>query len=195
LVYNRKLSPGSGEAIYGLEVCKAMDMDYEFLQDANAIRQEIMNVKQTIVANKVSAYNSNVIMDACGVCGNDAIDTHHIKFQCAADTDGMIDHIQKDSKANLVPLCETCHNNVHNNTLLISGYFQTSDGVKLDYKYITPEKRKTNRKYNHDQINTIESAITNYSKLNNKIICLKLQQDHGINISSTTLSKIKNGKY
>ena len=54
LIYNRKLEEGSGNAIYGLEVCKAMDMDYEFLKDANQIRQEILGVRKQILSSKTS---------------------------------------------------------------------------------------------------------------------------------------------
>jgi DNA mismatch repair protein MutS len=195
LVYNRKLTPGSGDAIYGLEVCKAMDMDYEFLQDANAIRQEIMEIKPTIIANKVSSYNSQVIVDTCGICGKDAEDTHHIKFQCMADENGLIDHVQKDTKSNLVPLCESCHNNVHNNTLIINGYIQTSDGVKLDYKNVVSAEKKPNRKYDTKQIAIIEAAIEKHSKLSGKVLCLVILKEHGIQLSSATLSKIKKGTY
>ena len=34
LVYNRKLKPGSGKAVYGLEVCKSMDMDKDFYRQS-----------------------------------------------------------------------------------------------------------------------------------------------------------------
>ena len=195
LVYNRKLTPGSGDAIYGLEVCKAMDMDYEFLQDANAIRQEIMGIKPSIIANKVSAYNSQVIVDVCGVCGKDAEDTHHIKFQCMADDNGLIAHVQKDAKSNLVPLCEHCHNKVHNNTLIINGYIQTGDGVKLDYKTVSTGEKKSNCKYDSKQIALIKAAIEKYSKLSNKVLCPLILKEYAIQLSPTTLSKIKKGIY
>jgi len=41
LIYDRKLEKGSGPGIYGLEVCKAMDMDDDFLNLANKIRRKI----------------------------------------------------------------------------------------------------------------------------------------------------------
>jgi DNA mismatch repair protein MutS len=195
LVYNRKLSPGSGDAIYGLEVCKAMDMDYEFLKDANSIRQEIMDIKQTIIPHKVSSYNSNVIVDRCGVCGEDAEDTHHIKFQSEANSEGMINHIQKDTKSNLVPLCKICHDSVHANTLIINGYIKTSRGIVLDYKKVMHKDSAKIRKFDPVQLKTINDYINTHTKLSAKILCLKLQQDHSIKISSSTLSKIKNGRY
>ena len=42
LIYDRrKLQDGSGQAIYGLEVCKAMDMDNDFLLLSEQIRKDL----------------------------------------------------------------------------------------------------------------------------------------------------------
>ena len=53
LIYNRKLEEGSGNAIYGLEVCKSMDMDTEFIASANSIEKNYeytgkCSIKQTV---------------------------------------------------------------------------------------------------------------------------------------------------
>ena len=37
LVYDRILKDGSGESIYGLEVCKSLKMPTDFLRDAEVI--------------------------------------------------------------------------------------------------------------------------------------------------------------
>jgi DNA mismatch repair protein MutS len=42
LIYDRKLEEGNGPAIYGLEVCKAMDLDPDFLKLANNIRRDLL---------------------------------------------------------------------------------------------------------------------------------------------------------
>jgi len=195
LIYNRKLEKGSGDAIYGLEVCKAMDMDYDFLKDANEIRQTILNVKRSFNEGKLSNYNSNMYMDLCQICNNDAIDTHHIKFQCEANQNGIIGNIQKDTKSNLVALCKDCHNKVHDNIIIINGYIQTSNGIKLDYKIIESKEKLKKRKYDANQLKIINSCIINFSKLNLKILANKIEQDYNIKISSATLSKIKKGTY
>ena len=39
LIYDRQMKEGSGSSLYGLEVCKAMDMDNDFLELANRIRK------------------------------------------------------------------------------------------------------------------------------------------------------------
>ena len=49
LIYDRKLQDGSGQAIYGLEVCKAMDMDNDFLLLSEQIRKDLIGQKQTIL--------------------------------------------------------------------------------------------------------------------------------------------------
>jgi DNA mismatch repair protein MutS len=195
LIYNRKIEKGSGDAIYGLEVCKAMDMDSAFLKDANEIRQNIMGVKEQFNSGKVSQYNSSLFIENCAVCNKPAEDTHHIKFQCTANKDGMIGHIQKDTKSNLVPLCKECHNSVHNNTIIINGYKQTSIGIILDYQKVSNESRKKNRKYNNEQLEIIQNCIDTYINLNLKVLSNKIEQEHDIKISSTTLNKIKKGVY
>ena len=126
-----------------------MDMDEEFLDLANNIRRQILNIDSKILNDKKSHFNSKIFVDNCNVCGDKAEDVHHIKFQCTADLNNMIDHIEKNVKSNLVPLCKCCHDKVHNKDLLINGYVMTSNGIKLDFKYLSKEDyvlKKNNRK-------------------------------------------------
>ncbi len=133
------LADGNGQTIYDLEVCKDMDMD--FLKLCENIRKELLGQKQTILENKQSKYNSEVYVHNCVICGKAAEDVHHIKFQCTANENMIIyDYLVKDNKSNLVVLCKNCHNEVHNGKLEIFDYVQTSNGVKLDYKYL--EKKR-----------------------------------------------------
>jgi hypothetical protein len=132
------------------------------------------------------------------VCGDKAEDVHHIKFQCTADINKMIGHIQKDVKSNLVPLCKPCHIKVHNDNLKINGYIQTNLGVELNFEYIEEKENKQNKearkKFNPDQIESIMNCIRD-SKLNQKMMCSKIETECGIKISIATLAKIKNGSY
>jgi len=199
LIYNRKLTEGSGNAIYGLEVCKAMDMDRTFLEKATEIRQKLMGVSENILENKQSKYNTALFVDNCMVCRAKAEDVHHIKFQCTADINNMIGHIQKDIKSNLVPLCKPCHIKVHNDNLRIHGYIQTNTGIDLNFEYIEEKENKkqkeARKKLNPDQIEDIKACLSKYNKLNQKTICLKLQTDYNIKISVATLSKVNKGTY
>jgi len=204
LIYDRKLEAGNGPTIYGLEVCRAMDMDSEFLKLSEQIRKQILGQSQQLLEPKKSHYNTQVFVHDCSICQQKAEDVHHIKFQCTANDNNIIDsHIVKDTKSNLVPLCKKCHNEVHNGSLEISGYIQTSYGIKLDYKYLTKEvvesKKSKGKKLSEDQLD----IINEFNKLNrNKTIKIKqkealiyLEKTHAIKISIATYTKVINGKY
>ena len=135
LIYNRKLLEGSGPSSYGIEVCKGMGMDSDFMELAQSIRNELSN-ETDIILGKKSKYNNNKRISSCEICGELAVDTHHIKFQCTANETGHIEHFHKDSKFNLVGLCKECHNNVHSvpPKLRIDGYQMSSNGIELKYE-------------------------------------------------------------
>ena len=133
IIYDRKLKEGSGSKIYGIEVCRSLDMPKEFLINAEKIRKEIMNISQDYVSKKQSRYSSHLYMDMCAVCKvNKAKETHHIQYQSQADEDNFIDTSHKNSLHNLVPLCQECHKKEHKNLINIQGYIQTSKGIVLE---------------------------------------------------------------
>ena len=136
LIYDRKLENGSGSSIYGLEVCKAMDLDKDFLKLANKIRREIMDINDKILSDKKSKYNNSVYIDKCAICEGKTEDVHHINFQCESNEDGIIDHYHKNHKANLVGLCKKHHDMVHSDKLQINGYKLSTGGMILDYHFI-----------------------------------------------------------
>lgn len=143
LIYDRHLMPGSGDPIYGLEVAKAMQLDPDFLDEANKIRRKILDVGDEILSTRKSHFNSGVYLDKCQVCGEPAEETHHIGFQCHADEKNFLGHYHKNIMANLVPLCHECHLKVHigdkktGTKLVIEGYQETSSGTRLNYKETT----------------------------------------------------------
>ena len=129
LIFDRELKDGPGESIYGLEVCRSLDLDNDFVNLANTIRQEILGT-ENLLKYKKSKYNSKVIMDKCNICKKeDATETHHIRFQRDADENGFIDHFHKNKKFNLVGLCEGCHDRIHNGELEINEAILTSNGI------------------------------------------------------------------
>ena len=67
LIFDRELKDGPGESIYGLEVCRSLDLDNDFVNLANTIRQEILGT-ENLLKYKKSKYNSKVIMDKCNIC-------------------------------------------------------------------------------------------------------------------------------
>jgi DNA mismatch repair protein MutS len=124
LLYHRSLAPGSGSALYGLEVCRALDLPLGYLDRATAIRKELAGWS----APSTSAYSSAVAVTTCEVCGSTAgLETHHIIPQAAASTEKSNIH----AAGNLVSLCTTCHDDHHGGRLLITGWQDTSAGRSL----------------------------------------------------------------
>ena len=134
LVYNRTLKKGQGSRIYGLEVCKAMELPDDFLYMANQIRQDILGLNRNILEPKASKYNKEVFFDVCNICNKKTDEIHHIKPQKDANENGIIiqEQIHKNIKSNLMNVCEECHNKIHSNMINVKGFIQTSEGVKLD---------------------------------------------------------------
>ncbi len=134
LVYYRKLEPGRGNTLYGLEVCKALDLDPAFMELAHEIRHHVLKMESNIVSGKKSRYNSKLFKGySCGVCGCTNIsEVHHIVEQNKADARGVIGgRFKKNALHNLVYLCKDCHLKVHTEGLAIKGYIQTSEGRAL----------------------------------------------------------------
>ncbi len=136
LVFNRKLSHGSGSSMYGLEFAKSLHMDKEFLRVANDIRKKITddyNTVERLSQKKTSGYNKDLYVTACAICGAKGDDVHHIKEQHKADKDGFIGHVNQNHKFNLIPLCKKHHKMVHEGKININGFVTTSKGLELHY--------------------------------------------------------------
>lgn len=114
LVYDRKLKDGSGPRIYGLEVCKSLYLDTEFLDLAYWIRNKYFPDSRGELSSPVSVYNTDKIRGFCEVCGEKmGEETHHLSPQKDADVNGYIGTFHKNHKANLVSVCEKCHDKIH----------------------------------------------------------------------------------
>ena len=118
LVYDRKLKDGSGDKMYGLEVCKSLNLPLDFLEAANEIRLKYNPDSRSILSLKQSRYNSNKIVSTCEkCCKNIGTEVHHLQHQVDADKNGIIkteDSIfHKNNLANLMTLCEGCHIEFH----------------------------------------------------------------------------------
>jgi DNA mismatch repair protein MutS len=115
LTYDRKLKKGKCSSLYGLEVCKSLQLPADFLLLANRIRQSQLDIHETIVSPNVSRYSSEVFVDMCSVCKKaKAQEVHHVQEQHTADKNGFIGHLHKNHPSNLMPLCEKCHDDIHN---------------------------------------------------------------------------------
>ena len=130
LIYDRKLKAGAGSPMYGLEVCRGLDMDAEFVRRAVDIRRRLENNPEM---GKASRYNAAVPVQACNVCrATKGLETHHIRPQAAANSAGFVAQgAHKNDVGNLVVLCESCHDRHHRGELTIRGWIQTTGGREL----------------------------------------------------------------
>ena len=118
LVYDRKLKDGPGNSMYGLEVCKSLNLPQDFLDAAYEIRMKYHPEGASILSLKTSRYNSKKIVGMCERCQeNVGKEVHHLQYQKDADSNGNIINsdgiIHKNNLANLLTLCEACHDEIH----------------------------------------------------------------------------------
>ena len=114
LIYDRKLKDGPGNKMYGLEVCKSLYLDTEFLDLAYSIRNKYFPENKGELNHDVSAYNSQKVRGRCEICITEmAEETHHLLHQENADEKGYIMSNHKNHKANLMSICKKCHKNIH----------------------------------------------------------------------------------
>ena len=174
-----------------------MGLPDDFVKGANKILKELMNQNTSIVNTKTSIYNKDVFMDECKVCGGLAEETHHIKKQCTADDNGMIDHHHKNKKHNLVTLCKSCHNKETYGNLVILGWKQTFEGRQLDYKYVETKPVTKPKKFTEEQVNIIKGYQHLVSDGHmTKTTCINiLDSNHGLRPSFKNITDIFAGHY
>lgn len=118
LIYDRKLKDGSGDSMYGLEVCKSLSLPPDFLNAAYDIRAKYHPESGSMLSCKQSHYNSKKIVNMCELCKkHPGVDVHHLQHQNKANNDGIIANndlvFHKNKLANLMVLCEACHDKMH----------------------------------------------------------------------------------
>ena len=109
LVYDRKLKDGAGDSIYGLEVCKSLNLPVEFLERAYTIRNKYDSSYNNVLTFKTSKYNKDKLKSFCEFCNiNLADEIHHLTYQ-----KDMKGNINMNHKSNLSSVCEKCHDYIH----------------------------------------------------------------------------------
>jgi DNA mismatch repair protein MutS len=132
LVYDRKLKEGPGSSMYGLEVCKALNLPDEFLSRAHDIRVKYDPKSKQILTQKKTKYNAKKLKGNCQICGGKGDEVHHLMPQSDADDNGFIGSVHKNHPANLINLCERCHDKLHENGNTKKGRIvKTSNGYKI----------------------------------------------------------------
>ncbi len=123
LVYDRLLKDGAGDSMYGLEVCKSLHLPADFLEQAFQLRTKYFPASAGGLSAKKSRYNAQKLRGICEQCG-EAVSTevHHLVMQ--SDTAfAYTNHV-----ANLMALCERCHQDMHSVSSL------TSEDTVVNYR-------------------------------------------------------------
>ena len=115
LVYDRKLREGPGESMYGLEVCKSLNLPDAFLQRAHDIRMKYHPEKKNVLSLSPTHFNARKLVGLCELCQtHKASEVHHLQHQKnASPTNAYIQSFHKNHVANLLSICEMCHQKIH----------------------------------------------------------------------------------
>ena len=124
LIYDRKIKDGPGDNMYGLEVCKSLNLPDTFLELAHDIRMKYSKSKPILSMSK-SKYNSKKIKGLCEICKEQqGTEVHHLIYQKNAKK------TIKNHKANLINICESCHDSIHHENKELKIY-KTTKGYEI----------------------------------------------------------------
>jgi len=143
LIYNRKLSAGPGDSIYGLEIAKHILHNKNFIKTAMTIRKSVLGLKKKII-DKRSRYNKRIFVDKCEICqSKERLEVHHIHAQCTANQQKKVaGSIPVHQESNLVVLCSQCHYNTHLDNICIHGWQEgVESGRHLNYELLVPKEK------------------------------------------------------
>jgi DNA mismatch repair protein MutS len=137
LIYDRKLKEGPGNNMYGLEVCKSLNLPDDFLEMAHNVRNKYNNKSSLlggnglIIENKTSKYNSSKIKGLCEICKEtEGSEVHHLIYQKDFENGPKNNKIKKNHKANLINICEICHDKLHDEKTYLKIY-KTTNGYEI----------------------------------------------------------------
>nr|YP_010322984.1 MutS-like protein [Isis hippuris]UKP87770.1 MutS-like protein [Isis hippuris] len=135
LIYERKLKPGPGPSQYGIEVMGHIINDKNFYNSALKYRKLISweppsrSESNSLTVFRPSKYNAQVFIDSCEICGAPAEAIHHIQPKKLCNR-------KLNRRSNLVPVCSSCHLNIHRNKISILGWRGTPGHKKLYWVYL-----------------------------------------------------------
>ena len=106
--------------MYGLEVCKSLNLPDAFLQRAHDIRMKYHPEQRNMLAYTPSHFNAQKLVGNCELCSkNKASGVHHLQHQKNAKTLNQYivndeqQQFHKNHVANLLNICEDCHHKIH----------------------------------------------------------------------------------
>ena len=192
LIYDRSLRPGNGSTLYGLEVARAMDLPFEFIEQALKNRHRIIGSTEQMNATK-SNWNKDIVRKECEICKKQIVDdleVHHIKHRADANNGILEDGTHMNDKRNLIVICQKCHDEVHAGILEIGDVKMTSDGPEREISKLNKSKSKS--KWSDEERITIMDTLKKYSSMSLKALRAHLSSKHEINISEGILGKMRN---
>ena len=157
----------------------------EFLEESDE-----MHKKTGLSCLSYLIENSKVIINKCEICSsNENIETHHIEWQ----KDWINEQLDKklslkmNARSNLVPLCKECHDKVDCNEIIVKGWIETSNGVKLEH-YNSSKFNSKIKGIEKNKADEIIKFIKTCGLIDYKIIKIKILEKFGDKI---TLGMIK----
>ena len=106
--------------MYGLEVCKSLNLPDAFLDRAHAIRMKYHPTKQNVLSLSATHFNAKKLVGNCELCQqHKASEVHHLQHQKNANTKNEYiinpagQNFHKNHVANLLNICEGCHKKIH----------------------------------------------------------------------------------
>jgi hypothetical protein len=119
-----------------LDLAALQQLPDEFIKSAFEIRAKYNPENGSLLSQRTSHFNSRKIVSMCEKCFiKPAIEVHHLQHQQNANDDGLIYNCDgifyKNNLANLMSLCENCHDEIHKNFKNGSKRVKTTKGYKI----------------------------------------------------------------
>ena len=197
LIYDRSLHHGPGGTLYGLEVAKAMHISHDLLKSAHSFRRKLLGETATEDAEG-SSWNSKVLRHTCEVCDHAItrdLEVHHIQPRKDAVQGRLRDGSSMNNLRNLIVVCQSCHDKHHAGALQIGPQIQTSSGpqrvIEEAPAVATATVTAAKSKWTSDELRIIEQKLRTQIHSPIPRLVYELQQEHGIQISTTTLGKLR----
>ena len=204
LKYDRSLRKGSGSSLYGLEVARAMDLPFAFIEQALKNRH-VIDGSTDVIKAKNSSWNSSIIRKECEKCGaqfSKELEVHHIKERNSAVNGILENGTHMNNIRNLIVVCQKCHDSIHSNSIEIGSVIQTSEGsvrsnddISETSSRSSDSKRNKKAKWSDEELQTINSVIQKFKSSSLKAIRAYLESKHQIQVSEAILSKMRKGEY
>ena len=99
-------------------MCKSLLLPNDFLEEAYEIRKKYLNTKDNLDISK-SIYNAQKLnVKICEICHkNKSNEVHHLQYQKYANINNYIDTFHKNHTANLISICNECHDKIHKDNI------------------------------------------------------------------------------